>query len=95
MEPSKRIWQSDKIDVITSSYIVHEFFMGDVDDPDVYAGQPIIDWLDTEAGKWVKENAYDKPSWNRMHDYNLYGHKYQIRADLTPEQITFFELKYK
>jgi hypothetical protein len=69
--------------------------VNDVDDPDVYAGQPIYDWEQSEAGKWVMKNAYDKPSWHRQIDYTSYGYKYIIKADLTPEQITFFELKYK
>lgn len=92
---SKRIWPSDKGDIITSSYIVHEFRMSDVEDPDVYAGQPIYEWQQSEAGKWVMENAIQKPSWHKQFDIHSYGYQFQIRADLTPEQITFFELKYK
>lgn len=95
MALSKRIWPSDNGDVITTNYIVHEFVLSDVDDPDLYAGQPIYEWQQTEAGKWVMDNSYDKPSWHRHVDYNTYGYQYQIRAELTPEQITFFELKYK
>jgi len=91
----KRIWPSDNGDVITTEYIVHTFKVSDVDDPDIYAGQPIYEWEHTEAGKWVMNNAYDKPSWHRQIDYNMYGYQYQIRAQLTPEQITFFELKFK
>jgi hypothetical protein len=95
MGKSKRIWQSDDSYMITSEYIVHEFRLGDVDDPDVYASQPIYEWQQTDAGKWVMKNAIQKPSWHRGFDMLTYGYKYQIRADLTPEQITFFELKYK
>lgn len=95
MELSKRIWPSDKGDVITSSYVVHSFRLNDVDDPDIYAGQPIYDWQQTEAGKWVMKNALEKPSWHRHLDYSTYGYQYQIRAHLTAEQITFFELKFK
>jgi len=91
----KRIWPSDKGDIITTEVVVHTFNVSDVDDPDIYAGQPIYDWQQTEAGKWVMENAIQKPSWHRQLDYHTYGYKYQIRAELTPEQITFFELKYK
>ena len=91
----KRIWPSDNGDVITTEYIVHTFKVSDVDDPDIYAGQPIYEWEHTEAGKWVMNNAYDKPSWHRHIDYNMYGYQYQIRAQLTPEQLTFFELKFK
>ena len=92
---SKRIWQFDRVDIITSTYVVHEFIVSDVDDPDIYAGQPIYNWEQSDAGKWVMKNAYDKPTWHRHNDYNTYGYKYQIRAHLSPEQITFFELKFK
>jgi hypothetical protein len=95
MDKSKRIWPSDKGDIITSTHIVHEFRLGDVDDPDIYAAGPIFDWERSEAGSWVMKNAYDKPSWHRHADINTYGYRYQIRADLTDEQITFFELKFK
>jgi hypothetical protein len=95
MGKSKRIWPSDKGDIITSTHIVHEFRLSDVDDPDIYAAGPIFDWERSEAGSWVMKNAYDKPSWHRHADINTYGYKYQIRADLTDEQITFFELKFK
>lgn len=95
MVRSKRIWPSDKGDIITTGYIVHRFIVSTVDDPDVLAGQPIYDWQQTEAGKWVMDNSYDKPSWHRQLDYNTYGYSYQIRAEFTPEQITFFELKFK
>lgn len=90
-----KIHQSSKGDVITSVYVVYEFKVSDVDDPDIYAGQPIYEWQQTDAGKWVMENAIQKPSWHKHFDINSYGYRYQIRADLTPEQITFFELKYK
>lgn len=91
----KRIWPSDNGDIITSEYIVHEFKLSDVDDPDIYAAGPIFDWERSDAGKWVMKNAIQKPSWHRHMDYNIYGYQYQIRADLTDEQITFFELKFK
>ena len=95
MELSKRIWPSDKGDIVTTNYLVHSFTMGDVDDPDIYAGQPIYDWEHSDAGKWVVANALDKPSWARQRNHLTYGYQYQIRAYLSPEQITFFELKFK
>lgn len=92
---SKRIWQSDTGDIITSDYVVHSFIMGDVDDPDIYAAGPIYDWERSEMGQWVFKNAFEKPTWHRMMDYAIYGYRYIIKAHLTPEQITFFELKFK
>jgi hypothetical protein len=95
MDKSKRIWPSDTGDIITSEYIVHEFKLSDVDDPDLLAAEPIWNWQQSDSGKWVMENAIQKPSWHRHTDIYTYGYRYQIRADLTPEQITFFELKFK
>jgi hypothetical protein len=95
MGKSKRIWPSDKGDIITSTHIVHEFSLSDVDDPDLLAAEPIWNWQQSESGKWVMENAIQKPSWHRNIDIHTYGYRYQIRADLTDEQVTFFELKFK
>ena len=111
MAQSKQTWQSDtatinkpkyKIgmdkdgnEVITTSYLVHTIKMGDVEDPDIFVAEPIWKWQQTEAGKWIMENAIDRPSWHRHVDPVSYGHIYQIRADLTPEQITYYELKFK
>jgi uncharacterized protein YvpB len=93
---SKRIWQSDDgTDIVTSSYVVHTFILGDVDDPDIYAAEPIWKWQQSEAGQWVMKNSYDKPTWQKQFNVSTYGHLFQIRADLTPEQITFFELKFR
>jgi hypothetical protein len=92
----KRIWQSDiGEDIVTSNHVVHTFRISDSDDPDIYAAAPIWDWQQSEAGKWVMNNAYEKPSWHRIISYDTYGYLYIIQAELTPEQITFFELKFK
>jgi hypothetical protein len=36
-----------------SDICVHEFTMGDVEDPDLYAAQPLIEWEKSESGQWV------------------------------------------
>jgi len=96
MIKSKRIWPSkDGKDIITTNVMVHSFRLSDVDDPDIYAAGPIFDWERSDAGQWVMKNAIQEPSWHRHVDHMTYGYQYQIRADLTDEQITFFELKYK
>ena len=85
----------DGKDIITTEIVVHNFSVGDVEDPDIYAGGPIWDWQESEAGKWVIENSVEKPSWHRNVDHNTYGYRYQIRARLTPEQLTYFKLKFQ
>ena len=39
---------------------VHEFLVGDVEDPEVYAALPIMQFMDTEKGIWCKEHSDDQ-----------------------------------
>ena len=75
--------------------IVHTIRMGDVEDPDLMVAQPIWEWQQTDAGKWIMENSNPAPSWHRHTDFNTYGHIYQIRAYLTHKQLTFYKLKFE
>ena len=74
--------------------VVHRFGVGDVDDPDLYAAEPIYQWEKSEAGQWVMANSIETPSWHRSVDMNTYGHRYEIRADLHDQDVTFFKLKW-
>lgn len=73
--------------------IVHEFSMGDVDDPDLYAAQPLYEWEKSDAGQWVMKNAADTPAWYRIADPSSYGYKYQIRAKLMGPSLTEWLLR--
>ena len=75
--------------------VVHTFRMGDVEDPDLYAAQPLSDWQDSEAGKFVMAHAVETPYWIRQIDYNSYGHRYVIVARMRESDQTFFRLKFK
>lgn len=74
--------------------IVHEFTMGDVEDPDLYAAVPLSKWEKSELGQWIMRNAADTPTWYRMADPATYGYKYQIRAKLMGPALTEWLLKY-
>jgi hypothetical protein len=78
-----------------SDIVVHEFSMGDVEDPDLYAAQPISEWQDSEAGRFVMEHALEKPYWTRMIDQYNYGYRYVIVARMKEPDQTFFRLKFK
>ena len=94
MDQLKHLWQSED-EAVTITYLVKKLRVGDVEDPDIYVGQYIWEWQETEAGKWVMENSRPLPSWHRSINHITYGYTYDIRAYLTPQQITYFELKYK
>jgi hypothetical protein len=75
--------------------VVHEFSLGDVEDPDIYAAQPIWKWQQTDQGRWVMENALDAPYWCKINDYHTYTQKYKIVAELKDEDATYFCLRWK
>ena len=81
--------------VCISSIVVHEFAMGDVEDPDLYAAQPLSDWQDSEAGKFVMAHAVEPPYWTRMIDHQSYGWRYAIVARMRESDQTFFKLKFE
>ena len=92
--PKSSQWQRPLPQSQGRSIVVHEFSMGDVEDPDLYASQPLWEFQQSEKGQWVMEHALETPIWQRQVDYMLYGYKYQIAARLTEQNITYFLLRW-
>jgi hypothetical protein len=74
--------------------IVHSFRMGDVEDPDLIAAQPLYDWQTSEEGTWVMDHAVDQPEWHRLQNLSIMGWNYVIKAKLTAKDYTFWALKW-
>ena len=74
--------------------VVHEFTMGDVDDPDLYAAEPLWQWQQSEEGQWVMSHAVETPSWYRIPDQLQYGYKFQVRAKLSGARLTEYMLRH-
>ena len=74
--------------------IVHQFRMGDVEDPDLYAAQPLWEWQESEMGKWVMERAVKVPEWHRNINYIDYHFEYIVVAKLKDIDYTFWTLKW-
>jgi len=85
----------DSEEAKTIGFVAHTIKMSDVEDPDLFVAQPIHEWQQTEAGKWIMKNSSPKPSWHRIISYDTYGYLYQIKAYLTPKQLTYWKLKYE
>ena len=75
-------------------HVVHEFTMGDVDDPDIYAAEPLWQFQQSEKGQWVIEHSLETPIYQRVIDQMYYGYKYKISARLTEQDITYFLLRW-
>ena len=76
------------------SVVVHKINMGDVEDPDLMVAAPIYDWQQSDAGKFVMENAVITPKWERHHNPSNWGHTYVIIAELESKKLTEYYLRW-
>lgn len=90
---TKYVLVGDRVEEV-KTVVVHEFSMGDVEDPDLYAAQPLIEWENSERGQWIMKNACDTPTWHRMADQVTYGYRYRITAKLMGPALTEWLLRY-
>ena len=74
--------------------VVHRFQLGNSDDPDLYAAEPLLKWQESEQGKFVMEHAVDKPEWHRYTDSVIYGYKYAVTAELEAKKLSEFFLRW-
>jgi hypothetical protein len=74
--------------------VVHKFSMGDVEDPDLYASQPLWEWQESPAGKFVMKHAVTSPEWQRRADAYSYGHEYAVVAELEMKKLSEFYLRF-
>lgn len=74
--------------------VAYKFRMGDVEDPDLYAAQPIWEWQQTDPGKWIMEKAVEPPTWHRHAEPMTYGYQFAITAKLKDIDYTFWTLKW-
>lgn len=73
--------------------IVHRFALSDVEDPEIYAAQPIRNWQETEHGKWVMEYGLD-PTFHIHADYAQFGYIVIVTAHITPKRWTEYCLRF-
>ena len=67
--------------------------MGDVEDPELYAAQPLYEWQQTVQGQWVMKNCAD-PQYIIRPDVNTYGHKIIVHGNLEDQQATEYLLRW-
>jgi len=73
--------------------MLHQFRMGDCEDPYLYAAQPLHDFMQTEAGKWIKHNSHD-PTFHVTEDVATMGFKVTIYAYLDDAAYTYYALRW-
>ena len=73
----------------------HRFKIGDVDDPDIFAGEKLWEWQNSEAGQWFMENSTTVPKWHRQIDISSYCYDYVITATLSDRAYVYYCLRWK
>jgi len=71
----------------------HSFTMGDVDDVEIYAAQPLWDWQQTEQGQWVMSHCKE-PKYSIGPDGHSWGHRVRVYGVVDEKDATFWELKW-
>ena len=74
--------------------IFHKFLLNDVEDPEIYAAGPIIEWEKSEQGQWCKENSTIPVAYRVVVDHETWGYQVAIYGDLKDQDRTFFKLKW-
>ena len=76
-----------------TAIVVHTFTMGDVEDPDIFAADPIWKWQQTELGKYVMKRAAETPVWHRDIDRHSMGWRYSIVAKFDERSLVEYYLR--
>jgi hypothetical protein len=78
----------------TVKVIMGSFRLGDVEDPEIYAAGPLMEWQDSEKGQWCLENSISDPYYSVTQDYNSWGYIVKITGELMEKDYTYFTLRW-
>lgn len=74
--------------------VVHKIPMGDVEDPELYAAAPILEWEKSEKGRWLAKNSKQQMEYIVRPNQETYGWMVIIFAWLEEQDLTYFKLKW-
>lgn len=63
--------------------LVHEFIMDDVEDPEIYAAEPLYQWRQSAEGQWFARNATEDMLYNVYRDEESMGFRVTVTARLS------------
>lgn len=74
---------------------VHTIRVSDVEDPDLFAAEPLDEWIKSEKGRWIMKHSRKQPIWDKNTTIADYYHTYYIIAWLEEKDLTYWKLKYE
>jgi len=73
-------------------FVLHEFTMGDVEDPHIYVTAPIWEWQQTQQGKFAMKYGKNIKYTIAPDDFS-YGHRVTITGEFAGKYETVLRLK--
>ncbi len=74
---------------------VLEMHLGDVEDPEIYAAEPLIKWEHSDQGQWVMNHAVEKPVFHIVPNHMTYGWMVIVNAFFSEKDYVLWKLKYE
>ena len=74
--------------------LVHKIPMGDVEDPELYAAAPILEWEKSSKGRWLHEHSKQQMEYIVRPNQQTYGWDVIIFAWLEEQDLTYYKLKW-
>lgn len=74
--------------------VVHKFKVSDVEDPVLYAAEPLWQWENSEQGKFVMANCIDTPCFEKSIDHSSMSYTFIIIAEMEKSKLSEFYLRW-
>lgn len=74
--------------------IVYTVNIGDSEDPYLMAGFPLMDWQNTEQGKFVMEHAVEQPVYYCKVSPEYLGYRVEVHARIAQKDLSLMYLKW-
>ena len=78
----------------TVKVVLGRLSLADVEDPEIYAAGPLMEWQQSDKGIWCMENCLEAPYYTIMQDYSTWGYTIKIVGALTEKDYTYFTLRW-
>lgn len=78
----------------THKVVVHKFTIGDVEEPYLYAAEPIREWEQTDKGRWCLQHCEGEMVMQSQPDAMMWGYEVVIQGELNDKNLTYFRLRW-
>ena len=75
--------------------LLHSMTMGDCEDPYLYAADPIMQWQETEKGRWCMDHVTEQAEFHVIPDPYSLGFRIDLTGWLEEADITYFKLRWQ